>query len=747
MKVLLLTDHMDTGGAETHIAQLARGLRDAGVEVALLSGGGRLSKKLEEEGIPQRYLRLSTHNPLALLAARRRIRRLVQREGFEILHAHARVPAFLLRGCEKWKTPDQKHPVALVTAHAYFDSKGFLSYLSYWGKKTLAVSEDIRLHLCKRYRLPAESIRVIPNGVDCELFSPPRERKEQDAPPRILFASRLDADCSLGAILLCRVAPALHRDFPALRITIAGDGSELEKLRETADTVNRALGVELIAVMGHCEDMPSLLRQQDIFVGVSRCAMEAGGCGCAVILCGNEGYGGILSSKNAKDAMLSNLCGRDAAPPDEKKLEGDLRVLLSDVSLRHRLGEECRSLIQTHFSAGGMCRSVLSLYHSVAPTVTDTTLVIGGYFGCGNMGDDAILQGFLEELRRTAPHVRPIALTDSPRRDQKRFGVECVNRKNPISTTCAFLISDAFLCGGGSLLQNLTSRRSLAYYLWLLKQAKRFGCLPILYSAGIGPLMGGSAQRKVKKRLSKCAHISLRDSESKEALISLGVDPAILFDGADPALLMPMPGPGRALAILREHGISPTQKILCVVLRNTEDKILLTRLFPTALRILSARHKLLPIFLSFDSSDDPALLQKSANACGGILLRLRESADAVALFSVSQLVLSMRLHALIFAAMSGTPAVGIPADPRDQKLPSFAKRAGQEHLLLEELTVGNLVERMELAISESDANRPILADSVAEMRKKARKDLANILWMIYNRYKNDESKEKGWTSL
>ena len=273
------------------------------------------------------------------------------------------------------------------------------------------------------------------------------------------------------------------------------------------------------------------------------------------------------------------------------------------------------------------------------------------------------------------------------------------------------------------------------------------GALPILYSAGIGPLIGTAAQKKVKRRLSKCAHISLRDAESKEFLISLGVDPAILFDGADPALLMPMPPPGRALALLREHGISPHQKILCVVLRSSEKKMLLTRLIPAALRIFSARHELLPIFLSFDSSDNFNLLQSSASASGGIFLPLRESADAVALFSVSQLVLSMRLHAMIFAAMSGTPAVGIPADPRDQKLPSFAKKAGQDHLSFDAITVGNLVERMESALSQANTNRRILADSVSEMRKKARKDLANILWMIYNRYKNDESIEKGRTSL
>ena len=731
MKVLLLTDRMDAGGAETHVAQLARGLRRVGVEVTLLSSGGRLAEKLIEEGIPHVTLPLSTHNPLRLWAARRQIRRTVKREGFEILHAHARLPAFLLRGCERWKLPDGRPPVAVVTAHARLED-GLLSRLSYWGEKTVAVSEDIRLCLCQKHRLPAERIRVIPNGVDCEAFSPPRERKSTPS-LRVLFASRLDADCSLGAKLLCRVAPKLYREFPALRITLAGGGSELESIYGIADTINRTLGVELIRTVGHCEDMPSLLREQDIFVGVSRCAMEAGASGCAVILCGNEGYGGILSEQTAKAAILSNLCGRGDPLPDEERLERDLRLLLSDASLCRRLGEECRTLVKAHFSAEGMCRAVLMLYHGIFPTVTRKTMVIGGYFGCGNLGDDAILQGLLTELRRAAPWVRPIVLTGNPRRDERRFGVECIHRKNPFAITCALAVGDVFLFGGGSLLQNLTSRRSLDYYLWLTGQAKRMGCLTVLYAAGVGPLIGASAQKRVQRRLSTCDYISLRDPDSKRLLSGLGVDRARLFDGADPALFLPHPGQGRSLALLRENGVPPARELLCAVLRESAEPLLLTRLFPAALRVLAARHGLLPILLSFDTSDSSRMLQKSASACGGIVLRLRESADAVALFSAARLVLSMRLHGLILAALSGTPAVGVCTEPRDSKIPSFARSVGQEFLSLDALTVGNLVECMETSMAKSRANRPILADSVAQMRKKARKDLANILFMLYNR--------------
>ena len=132
MKVLMLTDRMDVGGAETHVAQLARGLSSLGVEVTLLSGGGRLADRLAQEGIAQWVTALPCRNLLRLWRLRRRIRKKVRREGFDILHAHARIPAQLIRGCRSWKNPDGSHPTGIVTAHAHFAASGLLPYLCHW---------------------------------------------------------------------------------------------------------------------------------------------------------------------------------------------------------------------------------------------------------------------------------------------------------------------------------------------------------------------------------------------------------------------------------------------------------------------------------------------------------------------------------------------------------------------------------------------------------------------------------------
>ena len=100
MKVLLLTDRLGKGGAETHIATLARVLRSMHVDVSVASAGGAVSDALERDGIRQIRLPLNTHHPIKLFLVRRALKKLIKQEGYDILHAHARIPACLIRGLQ-----------------------------------------------------------------------------------------------------------------------------------------------------------------------------------------------------------------------------------------------------------------------------------------------------------------------------------------------------------------------------------------------------------------------------------------------------------------------------------------------------------------------------------------------------------------------------------------------------------------------------------------------------------------------
>lgn len=725
MKILLITDRLNPGGAETHCLQLAHGLSLLGAQVTLASGGGALTQQCAELGIRHIQLPLPTHSPLRLLRLRRSIRKLARREHFDIVHAHARIPALLIRGCRRYGAAE------IVTVHARFYVNPILSRICYWGMHTVAVSEDLSRYVCRSYNIPPTRVTVIPNGIDCNRFTPAPNTQHPNS-IRILFASRLDADCALGAELLCTLAPSLCEKSPTLRITVAGGGSEYSRIRKLAHTANQKIGHKAITAVGHVTDMPALLQKQDIFIGVSRAAMEAAACGCAVILCGNEGYFGILDRTSSETASKTNFCARGCPLPDLHSLGSDLSALIEDPARRHRSAREGHEWVITHCNADAMCRKTLQVYQSALLQSRQKRLLIGGYFGSGNLGDDAILTALLEELTHKYPQLRPTVLTGRPTKDQRRFGVSCVGRMNPVSILFAILKSDALLLGGGSLLQNATSNRSLCYYLALLRLSQALGKPTVLCGAGIGPLIDEPACRKVRAVLSKCLYISLRDEGSRNLLISLGVDAAKLHMGADLAMLLSPPSPSRTRALLSEVGLPPTANgFLCVVLKGGKNEHRHRKILTAAVRSVCQSNGIQPVFAVFDSRSDRSDTATAARSAGGQTVQCPTPAHALALLSRARAVVTMRLHAMILATAAGTPAMGLSGDPRDRKINAFANASGQDQLEKGDWNVPTLNDRLQALLNRPQSDT-VLREITEELQKKAQKDLANIAEMIYN---------------
>lgn len=735
MKILLLTDRMDAGGVETHIAELALGLSALGEEVAILSGGGRLADELERRGIKQHRVGLPTHSPLRLFQIRRQLLHLIRREGYTLLHAHARVPALLLRGLGR------RGVATVVSVHAAFRVTPLLSRLCHWGNRTIAISEDLRAYVCRNYRIASERVEVIPNGIDTQRFRTEgthvQTKTDAELPSvRVLFASRLDRDCSHGAELLCDLMPSLGLRHPSLSITLAGGGECLGMLRRRAEEVNRALGREAIRVIGWAEDMPALMRSHEIFVGVSRAAMEAAASGCAVILCGNEGYGGILSRRSAIAASLSNFCARGCPPPSAERLEKDLEMLLCAPVERMRLGAECRAFIRESFDAEEVCRRTREVYLRAIRLPPRAHVTVCGYFGCGNLGDDAILSGLLHGMHSVAPALSVTVLSGSPRRDAARFGIRTCSRRTPLSILLSLLRSDALLLGGGSLLQNATSNRSLLYYLTLIRLARILHRDVFFVGAGIGPLLGERACLRVCNLLNRCRSVGLRDPDSARRLQALGVSPDRLRESGDPALLSPPPPFTRAAFLLQQHRISQGCGLFAIVLHGGRNARSLTPLLLTAIRTLCQRRGLSPVLLLFDPRSDASVTYAAASALSAPILTPSDPDDARAILSVCRGLFTLRLHAMILAAALGTPSLGIPADPRDEKISSFARAAGARYLAQDGVSVPLLVEQLGEMLDESASIRPILCDAVSQMQKKATKDLANVAEMIYNNRQN-----------
>ena len=732
MKILILTDRLGVGGAETHIAQLAQTLVKRGEKVYIASSGGMTADRLEKIGISHIRMPLGTHSPWRWLLLRREIIAFIRHEKIDVAHAHARVPALLICGLRRSGCAE------IVTVHAKFRAGLLRRTLSCWGEKNIAVSEDLRTYLHDVYQIPMQRIVVIPNGIDLKHFCK-TDREKANNSFCILFASRLDEDCSLGAELLCEITPILAKQIPNLRITIVGGGKKTPKIAECAEKINHLLGFCCVSLAGNVEDMAPLLKEQDIFIGVSRAALEAAASSCSVILCGNEGYGGILTVDSFFDASLSNFCARGQDKPRADRLLSDILTLANTPILRKKNALECRRLLEEWYDGASVCQQTIDVYQKSLHTPRKSTVVIGGYFGCGNLGDDAILQAFVEYTRAHYPNIRLWALTKKPHKDTRRFGVRCFNRKSPFSLLFAFVQSNVFLCGGGSLLQNVTGKLSLRYYLCMLRFSALCGAKPLLYAAGIGPLRGKRATRATLKALSRISYISLRDKESLRFLQSKNIDSAKLHSGADVALLLPPPPVSRTYALLKRIDVMQNCRYICVCLKSGKHTAQSIHPLIAVLRIFCRQENLLPVFLPLDKHDI-AINAEAARRLGGRILIADEPSDITAILREAQFLVSMRLHALILATTVALPSLGIPS-ANDPKIPSFARLVAQEYLLPEKISLPLLMERFQNLYTHGDAMRPLIADACRDLQKNAQKDLANIAAMVYNRGRYEKKSE------
>lgn len=318
---------------------------------------------------------------------------------------------------------------------------------------------------------------------------------------------------------------------------------------------------------------------------------------------------------------------------------------------------------------------------------------IGGYAGCGNIGDDAILEGYLNEFSADQKRHRVIVLTGSPRRDRTRFGVRCVGRKNPFSVVYALLRSEVFLCGGGSLLQNATGNLSLFYYLGLLWLARLCGCKTRLLAAGIGPLYGKNAERAVICALKRCDVVEVRDEESKRFLMERGIPREVIQLERDPATYLTVPPVSRLVFLKKELGIA--RDYFCIVVRQDGARgYACLGKISAAVRLFLKERQLTPVFVIFDRRCDLSASERVCRATGGVILHPREARDALAIILGGQFLLSMRLHALVFSSMAGVAAVGISPSDEETKLASFCREHRMWHLAPSALTVAGLLDML-----------------------------------------------------
>ena len=376
--ILIALMGLEIGGAETHAVVLSRHLQEMGYQVVMASSGGRYEAEIASYGIRHYTVPLDNSRLCSMWSSIRTIRRLLQQEKIDLIHAHARIPAFV----SDWARFGTGVPM-ITTAHARFKSPLHLRYLSRWGKKVIAVSPDIRTHLIENYRVSPAQIQLIYNGIDVEVFNPDRpeltEGAEKDrltlTGPRLLYLSRLDESLTPVALNLIEAVRRLYPAYPGLQLRIAGEGPGQETVIARIHEIQqrqephqeRDQEPETIQFLGALPWVHQAMLSSDLVIGVSRVALEAMACARNVILAGGEGFAGLIQPEHLSAYESDNFTGRQSRTPSTvERIQAALQQFLQLTEAeRAHIGRQLRQYIVDHYSSRQMARETAEVYQQV----------------------------------------------------------------------------------------------------------------------------------------------------------------------------------------------------------------------------------------------------------------------------------------------------------------------------------------------------------------------------------------------
>jgi polysaccharide pyruvyl transferase CsaB len=314
-------------------------------------------------------------------------------------------------------------------------------------------------------------------------------------------------------------------------------------------------------------------------------------------------------------------------------------------------------------------------------SATSPRLTIVGYYGLGNCGDEAVLAGLLRGLREAVPEARVTVLSANPRATSRLHNVRSVHRVRGLLQSLMFC--DALIAGGGSLLQDVTSQRSLLYYLFVLKAALAFGKKVVLLGQGVGPLMRRRSRQAVAEVLNRVDAIALRDSQSRSLLKELGVTKARIEVCADLAFLLDPPSFEVARSVIGEgeRCLALSLRPWNMQLNDEEDWRRAARQASILCEELGRATRLTVRLVPMQEPWDRILAEHAAMLAvwPTSVEPVRPPTETVAGFAAYRVVVAMRLHALVFAALADVPSVALSYDP---KVSAFMETVGRSEWTL-----------------------------------------------------------------
>ncbi len=715
MKVCHIIGGGDVGGAKTHVLSLVAQLHK-NIDVLLISlREGEFADDAIAMGIPTKVIR--NGNMLKDVAE---LKKIINDGGFDVVHCHgakANVIGTMLR--RKCKVP------VVTTVH----SDWRLDYMGNAVKKyTFGMLNTIALRLLDGHigvtdnfadmlidrGFDPYNVHVIYNGIDFSYEPKPKCSREEFLKSYGIPADEDTIVCGIAARLhpvkdiatIVRAFAKLSDICPKLYLIIGGDGEQREYLTKLVQENKLS---DRIIFAGWVSDMDTFLNAIDINLLSSLSesfpysVLEAVRSDCTMVVSSVGGMP-ILIDHGANGLLFK--------PQAVDELAAHLEYLYKNPDVRRDMAKKLLEKASRLYSLDKMVKDQIEIYSNVLESVKCNKIrrgqvVVCGAYGRGNAGDDAILKAVKKELSDISKNARICVMSRNPKQTRLQYRIRSIYTFNIFKMIKALRHAHLYINGGGSLIQDCTSSRSLWFYLFSIALAKLCGAPVMMYGCGIGPVSRKNNRRLAAKVIDKCAKvITLREPSSMEELRKMGVSRPEMHLAADPTLNLSPAGDLQIESAFFSESLDINENYVCIAMRKWKgfDKKLPE--IAKTVDYIAKTYNLKPLLVPMERERDLPIAEQIAKKteCETRILRNEHDVHTmIGILSRMKLIVAMRLHALVFGAGQGVPVVGISYD---EKVSNFMKYIGDEfYIEYSDFTFDKIRQYIDRALSEESSSK------------------------------------------
>ncbi len=348
-------------------------------------------------------------------------------------------------------------------------------------------------------------------------------------------------------------------------------------------------------------------------------------------------------------------------------------------------------------------------------------ILISGYYGFNNIGDESILRTVIDNLREKLGDVGITVLSQDPAQTSEKYGVKAAPRMDLKAIFRSVRQCDLLLSGGGSLLQDATSARSILYYLFILALAQLMRKKTFIYSQGIGPITSKRNRWLTRFVLRRASGIVVRDEKSRLLLLEIGVPSHLIHVTADPVIRVKKPDHALGLEILAREGCPkiPGKLTIGWAMKSRKPNPTFYEEIRKCIRWLKEEYDADSVLIPFFHSEDLSVCETIAEPLGqqtGCLRQKYLSEEMLSIIGSMDMLVGVRLHSLIYAAVMDVPMLGISYDP---KIDSFLASIDRPTLSnVEDFTLEKFQEAFRDTLAHRNEIRAATAAHLSELITK-----------------------------